>query len=178
MNQKISRNSTAATRREGAFDAIKTGCIEHLPQLVHSRKEANWTMPKLGWCLLDEAVKARRYEAVRWLLDHGADPNSLFYDDRRVIPKKIMGEGYYFSPMGSAVQLRDANMLFLLVQAGGDLSLPAIVDNEGGFCVIRSVFDMIPHGSDLVPALTTLQDVSWLESYIAPINPRSSSRAL
>lgn len=123
MNNKIQRLNQA-------FDAIEAGDMKKLVTLVRNRSEANWTRVGQGWSLLDAAVLFKRYDAASWLLNRGANPNTLFSFDEPILPSEATADGMYFSPLASAISEGDATLVKLLIDAGADLSLPKIVEGD------------------------------------------------
>lgn len=122
--------SSNIQRRKHAFEAIEAGDMRKLRRLVRNRVEANWARVGRGWSLLDAAVLFKCHEAARWLLDRGANPNTLFFFDEPILPAEATVDGMYFSPLASAISEGDAQLVKLMLDAGADLSLPKIVDGD------------------------------------------------
>lgn len=118
-----------------AIDAIQKGDLQTLSSLVHTRAQANWLEPdRQGMALLSYAVESKHPEIVKWLLEKGADPNTLFLGCRLV--KLGAGDGYaeghYRSPLRSAIGLEQVDSIALLLEHGADLELPVSEDYTHG----------------------------------------------
>lgn len=112
-------------RRKHAFNAIKAGNLKRLETLVTSHKDANWRLPKQPLSLLDVAVEAGKCDVVRWLLVHGANPNTLHGPYESMEARYLLSPiSFYFSPLATAIQIEDAEMVRILLDAGADLALP------------------------------------------------------
>lgn len=127
--------------KQQAFYAVATGDIPLLSKIVRTRREANWRLSNRGWSLLDQAVQSRQHAVAAWLLDRGADPNTIFLDDRGISGKHAVGEGWYFSPFASAVSEKDAEMTALFLKAGASRLLPKIITDEDSLTVGESIDD-------------------------------------
>jgi hypothetical protein len=114
-------------RRRNALNAIKAGNLKRLETLILSKADANLTLPKRSWSLLDEAVGCEKHDIAKWLLDHGANPNTLHVSPgllrRMGMPIHIEPE-LYFSPLASAIEKEDVQMVRIFLDAGADLNLP------------------------------------------------------
>lgn len=111
---------------EAAKKAIKAQDFAALSKLVSTPKQANWHAEKQAWSLLDEAVKAQSMPMVEWLLDKGANPNTLFFQDRPYTVHKCPRPGMYFSPLATAIDMRYGDIVLLLLARGAKLSLPTV----------------------------------------------------
>lgn len=111
---------------EAAKRAIRNEDFASLSKLVATPKEANWHAEKLAWSLLDEAVKANSVLMVQWLLDKGANPNTLFFQDQPCRDHKFTRPGMYFSPLAQAIDMRHVEIVLLLLARGAKLSLPTV----------------------------------------------------
>ena len=111
---------------ESAKRAIRDEDVASLSKLVATPKQANWHAEKLAWSLLDEAVKANSVLMVQWLLDKGANPNTLFFQDQPCRVHKFPRPGMYFSPLAQAIDMRHEEIVLLLLARGAKLSLPTV----------------------------------------------------
>ena len=111
---------------EAAKRAIRNEDFASLSKLVATPKEANWHAEKLAWSLLDEAVKANSVLMVQWLLDKGANPNTLFFQDQPCRDHEFTRPGMYFSPLAQAIDMRHVEIVLLLLARGAKLSLPTV----------------------------------------------------
>jgi len=114
-----------------AIDAIQKGDLQTLSSLVHTRAQANWLAPdRQGMALLSHAVESKHPQIVQWLLENGANPNTLFFERRLVRLDEDQGyaEGRYWSPLLSAIGMRQVVSIALLLEHGADLGLPVSVD--------------------------------------------------
>lgn len=116
-------------RRKYALNAIKAGNLKRLQTLILSKADANLTLQEQSLSLLDQAVDFERHEIAEWLLAHGADPNThhVVHSPMDGLAQIMFGPidvDIYLSPLASAIQQEDANMVRILLDAGADLSLP------------------------------------------------------
>jgi ankyrin repeat protein len=125
--------------RKGATWGIKSETLHtaavHWPEeivpLIRSGRDVNELM--LGRTALHQAVTFGKVDSVRWLLQHGADPN--LYDPSGTTSPAVAGSGVHASgdppdgpPLGSAhLHLRnpeDRAIILLLLDAGADPDTP------------------------------------------------------
>lgn len=118
------------TPQERAFKAakkaVREGNFVALSRLIKSPKQANWYASDKAWCLLDEAVKAGSTAMVKWLLEKGANPNTLFMHDKPYDIRKGIVPGWYFSPFSSAMNCQNEQMVSMMLAYGADLNLPVV----------------------------------------------------
>jgi len=126
----VGSHRTASRLRAEAFEAAKEAIraddFAALSKLVSNPKQANWHAEKQAWSLLDEAVKNQSVPMVNWLLDKGANPNTLFLEDRPFAAHKRPRPGMYFSPLATAIDMRYLDIALLLLDRGAKLSLPTV----------------------------------------------------
>ena len=122
---------------ESALDAARKGDLPALAKLVTNAKAANWTRNGQGWSLLDAAVRSQSIETVRWLLDMGANPNTLFRLDAPHLLCHQLVPGWYFSPFATAIRKELHEIALLLVSRGASPELPIIVDKDGDITTCR-----------------------------------------
>lgn len=124
------KGKSRRTPQERAFKAAKKAVRDDnfvaLSMLIKSPKQANWYASDKAWCLLDEAVKAGSTTMVKWLLENGANPNTLFMHDKPYDIRKGVARGWYFSPFASAMKLQNEQMVSMMLAQGADLNLPVI----------------------------------------------------
>lgn len=110
-----------------AIRATRSGDLQTLSTLVQTRAQANWLSPdRQGIALLSHAVASKQPAVVKWLLEKGANPNTLFFE-RRIVKLKEgehYGEGRYYSPLMAAISLREVESIALLLEHGADTGLP------------------------------------------------------
>jgi hypothetical protein len=123
------RRSPQARGFKAAKKAVREGDFVALSGLIKSPKQANWYASDRAWCLLDEAVKAGSATMVKWLLEKGANPNTLFMHDKPYDIRKGIVSGWYFSPFASAMKLQNMEMVSMMLAHGADLSLPVVWDS-------------------------------------------------
>ena len=83
---------------------MRQGNFVALSGLIKSPSQANWYASDTAWCLLDEAVKSGSVPMVKWLLEKGANPNTLFMNGKPYDIRKGIVRGWYFSPFASAMK--------------------------------------------------------------------------
>ncbi len=114
-----------------AIKAAQSGDLQTLSTLVQTRAQANWLSPdRQGMALLSHAVESKQPAVVKWLLEKGANPNTLFFE-RRIVKLKegeYYGEGRYYSPLLAAISLREVESIALLLEHGADTDLPIVID--------------------------------------------------
>jgi ankyrin repeat protein len=119
-------------RRKQALNAIKAGNLKRLQTLILSKAEANLTLPKRSWSLLDQAVDCENHDIAKWLLARGANPNTLHATPGlmsrlgldRIFAFHSIEPDFYFSPLATAIEKEDAHMVRVFLDAGADLNLP------------------------------------------------------
>lgn len=132
-------------RRDIAFDAARRGDLETLKRCIRKPSEANWLHPENMWVMLDAAVLSKSANAVRFLLDAGADPNSMFLNGELMHWPADVGDGWFFSPFASAICDDDPAMVMAFLDAGADLDLPTWIDQrEGIFLTCRNLLEDRP----------------------------------
>lgn len=136
---RLTRREQHANAFQEAKRAVRKEDFEALAALVKTEKQANWHASDVGWCLLDEAVKAGSVAMVQWLLEMGANPNTLFLNDKPYAHRKRIVSGWYFSPLASAIKFKDASIISLMLAHGADLSLPVIWHDEDDNMTCRDV---------------------------------------
>ena len=118
------------TPQERAFKAakkaVREGNLVALSRLIKSPKQANWYASDKAWCLLDEAVKAGSTAMVKWLLEKGANPNTLFMHEKPYDIRKGIVPGWYFSPFATAMNYQNEQMVSMMLSHGADLNLPIV----------------------------------------------------
>ena len=110
-----------------AINAIKAGDFAALTRLVTTKYKANWHRSDHAWSLLDQAVLSESVPMVGWLLDMGACPNTLFFEDRPIELHKARKCGMYFSPFASAIASGQSEMVILMLRKGASLDLPLLI---------------------------------------------------
>lgn len=118
------RRQQRAEYFEVAKTAVRLGDLATLSKLVSTQKQANWHAQHRGWSLLDEAVKCASAPMVQWLLDKGANPNTLFFNDQPHAVRLTRQPGWYFSPFATAIQMGHEEITLMLLARGAELSLP------------------------------------------------------
>jgi ankyrin repeat protein/catechol 2,3-dioxygenase-like lactoylglutathione lyase family enzyme len=110
LKAEVDRRQSALTMT--FIDACARGDVNELrqllasdPGLVHATKPP---VPYGGWTALHEAVKSTRVDAVRLLLDHGADPNAREAGDNT-------------TPLHWAAATGRRDIVEALLKAGGDV---------------------------------------------------------
>ena len=129
----VSESGKGKPRRSPQERAFKTakkavweGNIAVLNRLIKSPNQANWYACNTAWCLLDEAVKSGSATMVKWLLEKGANPNTLFMHDKPYDIRKGIVPGIYFSPFASAMKSHNEQMVSMMLAHGADLNLPVV----------------------------------------------------
>ena len=110
-----------------AINAIRVGDLAALARLVTTKYQANWHRPGQALCLLDEAVSSESVAILGWLLDMGACPNTLFFEDRPIAMHKARKLGVYFSPLAAAIHIEQTEMVILMLRKGASLDLPLCI---------------------------------------------------
>jgi hypothetical protein len=123
-NQRKTRQQQFKNDYEAAKTAIKLGDIATLSQIVETKEQANWHGTDVGWCLLDEAVKTGSLTMVKWLLDAGANPNTIFFNDKPLVASRGLPEGMFFSPLASAIKSGMVEIVALFQERGAMFDLP------------------------------------------------------
>lgn len=122
---KKTRRERQADSIEDALEAVRTEDFQTLTTLVTTPKQANWHSKKSAWCLLDVAVKQDSLTMVSWLLDKGANPNTLFFRDT-LHSRRRFEPGLYFSPFATAISNGQSDIALLLLERGASLDLPIV----------------------------------------------------
>ena len=120
------RRSPQERAFKAAKKAVREGNIAVLNRLIKSPNQANWYACNTAWCLLDEAVKSGSATMVKWLLEKGANPNTLFMHDKPYDIRKGIVPGIYFSPFASAMNCQNEQMVSMMLAYGADLNLPVV----------------------------------------------------
>lgn len=120
------RRSPQERAFRAATKAVRAGNFVALSGLIKSSKQANWYASDRAWCLLDEAVKSGSTTMVNWLLEKGANPNTLFLHDKPYDIRKGIVRGWYFSPFASAMKSQNEQMVSMMLAHGADLNLPVV----------------------------------------------------
>lgn len=110
-------------RQLAIFDSIDKADIQTLKSLLKTRKHANMNYRDQPRSLLCKAVSTARLDLVEALLAKGADPNTLFNGSERV-SSSYDGEGWFFSPLATAVRNEYFEITMILIQSGADINLP------------------------------------------------------
>ena len=105
------------------FEAAAFGRDERLAEIVRDDPARARTFSDDGFTALHLAVFGRQEEAVRVLLDAGADPNVLATSSFARVP-----------PLGTAAFVRSVPLARLLLDRGADPNLPG----EGGFTALHA----------------------------------------
>lgn len=108
---------------EAIFKAIDDADIQRLESLIKTREQANMNYRDEDRSLLCKAVSTNRQDLVRTLLSRGADPNTLFNGSQRVA-SSYDGEGWFFSPLATAVNNEYFEITTILIQSGAKINLP------------------------------------------------------
>ncbi|SDW49935.1 hypothetical protein SAMN05518669_101802 [Variovorax sp. YR634] len=125
-NQKPKQSRAEINKRVWrAVDAAFENDVATLEQVVLTRAQANWVTPnRQGQSLLCCAVIKKSTEAIHWLLEKGADPNTLFEGKRRISPADATDWPVYESPFAGAIRMRDVGVIAAFLDHGALLSLP------------------------------------------------------
>lgn len=115
----MSKNST----KLAIFDAIDNVDIQELESLIKTRNQANMNYRDQPKSLLCKAVCINRPNLVQVLLAKGANPNTLFNGSQRV-SSSYDGEGWFFSPLATAVRNEYFEITMILIQSGAKIDLP------------------------------------------------------
>lgn len=130
---KTTKHTPQVKQVEKAFDAIKRGDLAGLVKAVATADQANWIRQGKAWCLLDEAVRCQSLPLVAWLLNKGANPNTLFrYDHLHSHLLDSVIPGLYFSPLAAALRGGLEDIVVLLLTHGASLRLPIWYDVSAG----------------------------------------------
>lgn len=125
-NQKPKQSRAEINQRVWrAVDAAFENDVATLEQVVLTRAHANWVTPnRQGQSLLCCAVIRKSKEAIHWLLEKGADPNTLFEHKRRIRLADADGWSVCESPFAGAIRMRDVGVIAAFLDHGASLSLP------------------------------------------------------
>lgn len=118
------RRSPQERSFKAARKAVRECNIQALKRLVKTPAQANWYSSERAWCLLDEAVKSGSAAMVQWLLEKGANPNTLFFQDKPYDLSEGLESGLYYSPFASAIASGDKQLIQLMLTHGADIDLP------------------------------------------------------
>lgn len=129
----------APTKVKAAFEAVREGDAEKLSRLVRMPKQANWRLPERAWCLLDEAVKSGSLAMVEWLVNHGANANTIVVDDRLFSAGDLCAPVLYFSPLATAIHDGKMEIAEFLLRNGAALDAPCWSFADGAR---QTCFDM------------------------------------
>lgn len=118
-------------RRKHALNAIEAGNLKRLETQILSKADANLTLPKRSWPLLDQAVDCANHDIAQWLLAQGANPNTLHSAPSltswlgldALFTVNAIEPNFYYSPFTTAIEKEDAHMVRILLDAGADLNL-------------------------------------------------------
>lgn len=124
--QRLTRREQQVQWFEMAKQAVRMGDPWLLGSMIKTPKQANGYASDTAWSLLDEAVKVSSSQSVKWLLQHGANPNTLFWRDKLYDHRKGVEPGWYFSPFASAIRLQNQEVIKLMMGYGADLNLPVV----------------------------------------------------
>lgn len=138
------RRSPQERAFKAAKAAVREGDLIALSRLVKKPSQANWYAHDCAWCLLDEAVKAGSVAMVQWLLEKGANPNTLFYRDKPYDRSQGVAPGFYFSPFASAIRNGDQQIVQLMLAHGADIDLPFVCEADGDYSTCRHIAEQ--HG--------------------------------
>lgn len=128
---------TKTKKVESALAAARRGDVAALAELVTSASAANWKRQEQGWSLLDAAVRSESFETVKWLLDMGANPNTLFRYDHLCQPSEPLDPGLYFSPFATAIHSGLHDIALLMFCRGASLDLPIVVESADNLTTCR-----------------------------------------
>lgn len=141
----------ATTHLQALFTAAETGDVSRLKQLLHERPELANAENEQGLTVLGYAAHYGHLEAVRVLLEHGAEVNALSHSQISYIPSNtalhaaIAGE-------------RNLDVIRLLLESGAKTD---IFDSNGHTCLHTAAF----HADNR-------EIVRLLLSYGAPVQAR------
>lgn len=127
-NVPVTNKQRQVANIESAFKAIRDGDMATLTRLVRMPKEANWYREGWSWCLLDEAVRAQSVPMADWLCQRGADPNTLFFSDRRISLNRATKPGMYFSPFVASISSCLDDLMLVMLTHGASLDMPYVID--------------------------------------------------
>ena len=132
QKQKLSR-AEINKRVWQAVDAAMEDDVATLQKLVLTRAHANWVTPnRQGKSLLCGAVFTKSTEATKWLLEKGADPNTLFAHKRRIKLSDATKWSIYESPFAQAIHQRDVEIIAAFLDHGASLSIPETLHTYHG----------------------------------------------
>jgi hypothetical protein len=107
-----------------AVEAASINNVTTLAQIVLTRAQANWLTPdRQGMSLLCNAVYYQSTDAIKWLLEKGADPNTLFENKRRIRHADAIGDESYISPFYDAIRSHNIEIIAAFLDHGALLSL-------------------------------------------------------
>jgi ankyrin repeat protein len=147
------RRSPQERAFKAAKKAVQEGNLNALSRLVKTASQANWYASDRAWCLLDEAVKSRSPAMVKWLLEKGANPNTLFFRDKQYDLSKGVVPGGYFSPFATAISNAEKQIVELMLDHGADINLPVVYEDESDHTTCRD----LAQESGIWP---------WIEAYL------------
>jgi hypothetical protein len=140
---KLTRVEIDYNNRRMAIAATQVGDLQTLSALVHTRAQANWLSPdRRGWSLLSMAVLFGQTAIVKWLLEQGANPNTLFFEDRLIAfpSDNKYAEGAYNSPLVIAIDSQDVEVIALLLEHGASVDLPVFLHHTFEMCCREVLF--------------------------------------
>ncbi|MFL5923270.1 MAG: ankyrin repeat domain-containing protein [Gaiellaceae bacterium] len=105
------------------FEAAAFGRLERLGQILDEDPTQARALSNDGFTALHLANFGRQEEAVRLLLEHGADPNAVATGEIAKVP-----------PLGTAAFVRSVPLARLLLDSGADVN----GRGEGGFTALHS----------------------------------------
>jgi hypothetical protein len=124
------RRSPQERAFKAAKRAVREGDFAALGKMIKSPRQANWYASDRAWCLLDEAIKSGSLAMVQWLLERGANPNTLFRGDRLYDLSLGPVTGIYFSPFASAISAGSQQMVECMLAYGADINLPVVYEDD------------------------------------------------
>jgi hypothetical protein len=128
---------------EAAIEAIKRDDLNALSKLVKTAKQANWRRKDRPWSLLDQAVSSRSFSMVKWLVEKGANPNTVFFRDKPCDDRKGLCPGMYFSPFASAISFNQMEIALFLFASGADINIPMYRCSVEGLTTCRDVAEYL-----------------------------------
>lgn len=144
--------------------AISRGDLQALSSSILTRSDANLLDPDWpGMALLSHAVESRQPQIVKWLLEKGANPNTLFFNGHFVKYelKEACAEGHYRSPLARAIELGEVQSIALLLNHGAELDLPVLVGkSKSSSLSCGDLFRLSPSFYAEVRAVLEAMDIS------------------